>query len=612
MTRAPSSRGPDGPLPIEDYGLIGDCETAALVGRNGSIDWLCWPRFDSPACFAGLLGDSSNGRWLLAPADAAARSTRRYQDGTLIIETDWETQDGAVTVLDFMPLRGDFSDLVRMVVGRRGTVAMRTELVLRFDYGSVVPWVTRLPDGSGIQAIAGPDQIVLRSPVELRGENLRTVADFNVSAGERVAFSLAYGPSHVPLPALQDVEAALADTRRFWKAWSARCQNSGPWHEAVLRSHITLKALTYRPTGAVIAAPTTSLPEQLGGPRNWDYRYCWLRDATFTLLSLVNAGYLDEAQAWRDWLLRAIAGSPDKTQIMYGLGGERRLAEWEVPWLSGYEGSKPVRVGNGAYDQLQLDVYGEVADALYHARLAGLSTSNAGWALECSLVEHVASSWDQPDEGIWEVRGGRRHFTHSKVMAWVALDRAVRSAEQFGLEAPLERWRRLRAEIHSEVCSNGFNVDLGSFVQYYGSSQLDASLLLIPLVGFLPADDHRIRGTVAAIERGLMRNGLVLRYDTAVADDGLPPGEGAFLACSFWFVDNLVLQGRHDEACAMFERLLALRNDLGLLAEEYDPVHGRQLGNFPQAFSHLALADTARNLGSLAKPALQRADGKDG
>jgi GH15 family glucan-1,4-alpha-glucosidase len=612
MMAAPSSRSPDRPLPIEDYGLIGDCETAALVGRNGSIDWLCWPRFDSPACFASLLGDSNNGRWLLAPADAAARSTRRYQDGTLIIETDWQVQDGAVTVLDFMPLRGDYPDLVRIVVGRRGTVAMHTELVLRFDYGSVVPWVTRLPGGSGIQAIAGPDQIVLRSPVELRGENLRAVADFKVSAGERVAFSLAYGPSHGPLPAPQDAEAALADTQRFWKAWSAHCQHSGPWHEAVLRSHITLKALTYGPTGAVIAAPTTSLPEQIGGPRNWDYRYCWLRDATFTLLSLINAGYLDEAQAWRDWLLRAIAGSPDKMQIMYGLGGERRLAEWEVPWLPGYEGSKPVRVGNGAYDQLQLDVYGEVADALYQARLAGLSTSDAGWALERSLVEHVASSWDQPDEGIWEVRGGRRHFTHSKVMAWVALDRAVRSAEKFGLEAPLERWRRLRAEIHSDVCSNGFNVELGSFVQSYGSSQLDASLLLIPLVGFLPADDHRIKGTVAAIERGLMRNGLVLRYDTAVADDGLPPGEGAFLACSFWFVDNLALHGRRDEACAMLERLLALRNDLGLLAEEYDPVHGRQLGNFPQAFSHLALADTARNLGTLTKPALQRADAKDG
>lgn len=598
--------GKEGSARIEDYALIGDCETAALVRRSGSIDWLCWPRFDSAACFAALLGEASHGRWLLSPVGAVSPASRRYRGDTLVLETEWEMAEGAVTVVDFMPLRGDSSDLIRTVIGRRGRVRMRTELLLRFDYGSTVPWVTRRADGFGVRAIAGPDMVVLRSPVPVHGENFSTVGDFEVAEGETVSFSLSYSSSHEAAPPPVDPDKALSETLTFWKEWAARCQHVGPFHEAVIRSHITLKALTYAPTGAIVAAPTTSLPEQLGGPRNWDYRYCWLRDATFTLLSLINAGYRDEAAEWRDWLLRAVAGSPKQTQIMYGIGGERRLAEWEIPWLPGYENSGPVRIGNAAYNQFQLDVYGEVVDALHQARVAGLPTSDAAWALERALVEHVATIWGQPDEGIWEVRGGRRHFTHSKVMAWVALDRAVRSAEMFGLEAPLDRWRELRAVVHEDICRKGFNVEMGSFVQYYGASQLDASLLLVPLVGFLPPSDPRVQGTLRAVEQRLVRDGLVLRYDTTATDDGLPPGEGAFLACSFWFVDNLVLQGRHAEATAMFERLLQLRNDVGLLAEEYEPRRGRQLGNFPQAFSQLALADTARNLGTSRRPAIQR------
>ena len=592
---------------IEDYALVGDCETAALVGCNGSIDWLCWPRFDSAACFAALLGRPEHGRWAVGPADPAPRVTRRYRDGTLILETEFETPDGAVTLIDFMPLRGAASDLVRLVVGRRGSVAMKTELVIRFDYGAAVPWVTRLPDGSGLRAVAGPDMVVLRTRVPLHGENLKTVGEFTVTAGETAAFVLTYSSSHREESRPLDPRRALADTEAFWREWSSHCRHTGEWREAVLRSHIVLKALTYAPTGGVVAAPTTSLPEQLGGSRNWDYRYCWLRDATFALLSLINAGYREEAKAWREWLLRAVAGSPHQTQIMYGVAGERRLAEWEVPWLPGYEGAQPVRVGNAAYAQFQLDVFGEVADALYQARRAGLAPSEAGWALEKSLLDHVAMVWDQPDEGIWEMRGGRRHFTHSKVMAWVALDRAIKSAEGFGLAGPVDCWCQLRRTIQEDICRNGFDPELGSFVQAYGSKQLDASLLLIPLVGFLSPTDARVRGTLQAIEQRLVRDGLVLRYDMAETDDGLPPGEGAFLACSFWLVDNLVLQGRRDEARSMFERLLDLRNDVGLLAEEYDPCARRQLGNFPQAFSHLALADSARNLSSAEKPAVQRA-----
>jgi GH15 family glucan-1,4-alpha-glucosidase len=596
-------------LKIEDYALVGDCETAALVGRNGSIDWLCWPRFDSPACFAALLGDADNGRWRLAPADDRAQVSRRYRQGTLVLETTWRNAGGEVQVVDFMPLRKRSSGLVRVVVGLKGEVRMTTELALRFDYGDTVPWVTSLPDAHGIRAVAGPDMAVLRSPVPLRGQNMHTVGEFSVRQGDRLAFVLSHGASYEPEPEPFDADAALEATISFWQQWSSQCRDAGDWHEAVLRSHITLKALTYAPTGAVLAAPTTSLPEWPGGTRNWDYRYCWLRDATFTLLSLMEAGYLDEARAWREWLLRAVAGSPSQTQIMYGIAGERRLIESELPWLSGYEGSKPVRVGNAAHSQLQLDVYGEVADALFQARRRGLAPSEAGWGLECALVQQVEACWREPDEGIWEVRGGRRHFTYSKVMAWVALDRSIRSAEAFGLRGPVDRWRAVRQQIHEDVCRRGFDADLGSFVQSYGAKQLDASLLLLPLVGFLPAKDERIRGTVRAIERSLMNRGLVMRYDTAQSNDGLPQGEGAFLACSFWFVDNLVLQGRGDEARAMFGRLLALRNDVGLLAEEYDPVAGRQLGNFPQAFSHLALANSARNIASSRSPATERADG---
>lgn len=595
------------PSRIEDYALIGDCETAAMVGKDGSIDWLCWPRFDSGACFAALLGGPEQGRWLIAPADPSARVTRRYRDGTLILESDFETTEGAVTIVDFMPPRGAASGLVRLVIGRSGHVTMRTELVIRFDYGSTVPWVSRLEDG-GLRAVAGPDMAVLRTSVPLRGKDLRTVGEFNVHSGAAVPFTLSYGPSHLEPPEPIAPAKALSETEAFWRAWSSQCQQRGAWSDAVLQSHIVLKALTYAPTGGLIAAPTTSLPEKIGGPRNWDYRYCWLRDATFTLLSLLNAGYKEEAHAWREWLLRAVAGSPSQIQIMYGLAGERRLTEWEVPWLPGYEASTPVRIGNAAAKQLQLDVYGEVLDAFHQGRVAGLASSDAGWELQRALVEHLETVWDRPDEGIWEVRGKSRHFTHSKVMAWVALDRMIRGVEDFGLDGPIGRWRPLRQTIREDILRRGFSPELNSFVQSYGSKCLDASLLLLPLVGFLPPNDPRIVGTVSAIQqRLLVDGGLVLRYDTAETDDGLPPGEGAFLACSFWLADNLALQHRRAEAVELFERLLALRNDVGLLAEEYDPVSRRQLGNFPQAFSHLALADTARNLSAILQPAEQRA-----
>ena len=596
---------------IEDYALIGDCETAALVGRDGSIDWLCWPRFDSGACFAALVGKPEHGRWLIAPADGSARVRRRYRESTLILETEFETAEGAVTLIDFMPIRGTASDLVRMVVGRRGRVAMRTDLAIRFDYGSIVPWVSRLDDGS-LRAIAGPDMVVLRTDVALRGEGLTTIGDFVVGAGETASFVLTYSQSHHSAPPSVDPEAALADTEAFWRSWADRCTYTGEWRDAVLRSLLTLKALSFRPTGGIIAAPTTSLPEQIGGSRNWDYRYCWLRDATMTLLTLMDAGYYEEAAAWRDWLLRAVAGSPSQLQIMYGLAGERRLDEWEVPWLPGYEGAAPVRVGNAAHAQLQLDVYGEIMDALYHARRGGLPPSAEAWELARALVRHLERIWREPDEGIWEVRGGRRHFVHSKVMAWVALDRVIKIAEQFGRDGQVNRWRAMRRCIHEEVCANGFDTGLGTFVQSYGSKQLDASLLLIPIVGFLPPSDQRVRGTVEAIERRLMVDGLVLRYDTDTGVDGLAPGEGAFLACSFWLADNYVLAGRRDDARHLFERLLDLRNDVGLLAEQYDPRAQRQLGNFPQAFSHVALVDTALNLAPTIGPAEQRAEAGSG
>jgi GH15 family glucan-1,4-alpha-glucosidase len=597
------------PLRIEDYALIGDCETAALVGRDGSIDWLCWPRFDSGACFSALLGTPEHGRWLIAPHGdpTEARVTRRYRPGTLILETEFEAAEGAVTLIEFMPLRGQASDLVRIVAGRRGRMRMRTELVLRFEYGSIVPWITRLGDRT-LRAVGGPDMVVLHTATPLHGEGLRTVGDFEVAAGQSLPFYLTYAPSHHPVPDPIDPEAVLADTERFWREWSDRCRDTGEWSEAIRRSLITLKALTYRPTGGIVAAPTTSLPELIGGPRNWDYRFCWVRDATLTLMALMNAGYYDEAGAWRDWLLRAVAGSPNQMQIMYGIAGERRLSEWEVPWLPGYESSRPVRIGNAAHAQHQLDIYGEVMDALHQARRGGLVASEPGWAVQRSLLRHVGAVWQEPDEGIWEVRGERRHFTHSKVMAWVAFDRAVRSVESFGLDGPLETWRKLRQEIHHDICRRGFDPELNSFVQSYGSKQLDASLLLLPVVGFLPPGDPRIRGTVEAIERRLIVDGLVLRYDSSETDDGLPPGEGAFLACSFWLADAYVMLGRTDDARRLFEQLLSLRNDVGLLAEEYDTGSKRQVGNFPQAFSHLALVNTAHNLTRAAKPAEQRSE----
>jgi GH15 family glucan-1,4-alpha-glucosidase len=596
------------PSRIEDYAIIGNCETTALVGRDGSIDWLGLPRFDSAACFAALLGEPQHGRWLIAPTEAEMRVTRRYRGDTLILETTFETADGTVSIIDFMARRDGVSDLVRLVRGISGTVAMCTELVVRFEYGYVVPWVLRREDGR-LQFTAGPDRLLLDTTVALRGEDMRTVGEFDVEAGQEIGFTLSWTPSFRPAPAPLSASDALAQVEAFWSDWAATFKPMGEWSDAVLRSLLTLKALAHHETGGIVAASTTSLPEQLGGPRNWDYRFCWLRDATFTLYALIGSGFLGEAQAWREWLVRAVAGSPDDLQIMYGVAGERRLTEYEVPWLPGYEGSTPVRIGNAAAGQVQLDVYGEVLDTLYVARKAGLDADVASWDLECALIGHLEKIWNQPDEGIWEVRGGRKHFTHSKVMAWVAFDRAVRSAEDFGLEGPLDRWREIRDTIHREVCDRGFDTAQNSFVQSYGVTALDASLLMIPIVGFLPSSDPRVCGTVAAIERGLLRNGLVLRYDTGTGTDGLPPGEGAFLACSFWLADNYLLQGRYEDARALFEHLLSLRNDVGLLAEEYDAAGKRQLGNFPQAFSHLALISTAHNIMSAGGPAHQRSAG---
>ena len=583
----------EGPAPIEDYALIGDCITAALVSRGGSIDWLCWPRFDSGACFAALLGTAENGTWRIAPENPDAQVRRQYRDGSVVLETVFTTAEGEVALIDFMPVGNHASSIVRLVEGRRGRVDMRMALALRFDFGAAVPWVTRLPDGSGIMAIAGPDMAVLRTPVRLTGEHFVTTAEFTVHEGQAIPFVLTHGASHLKPPKPIDARAALAETMRYWTRWSRRGSYRGPYQEAVGRSLVTLKALTYHPTGGIVAAPTTSLPEQIGGQRNWDYRFCWLRDATLTLLAFMHAGYFEEAQAWRDWLHRSVAGRPDQIQIMYGLSGERHLREWEADWLPGYRGSRPVRIGNAAHAQLQLDVYGEVMDALHQARQGGLAAPPASWDLQRELIDHMEHIWQEPDEGIWETRGGRRPFTLSRVMAWVAFDRAIRSAENFGLPAPLDQWRKLRQQMHATICREGFDATRNSFTQSFGASALDASLLLIPLVNFLPPGDPRVRGTVAAIERELLSDGFVLRYDTRHGADGLPEGEGAFLACSFWLADNYALQGRRAEATALFERLLALRNDVGLLAEEYDP-HGRCLvGNFPQAFSHVALVGTA-------------------
>ena len=595
------------PSLIEDYAMIGDCHTVALVARGGSIDWLCFPRFDSGACFAALLGTEDHGHWLLAPAGEIRDIRRRYRDGTLVLETDYETADGAVTLIDCMPPRSKEPDLVRVVVGKRGQVRMRMQIIIRFDYGSIIPWVRR--NQNGIQAVAGPDTLILRSPVQLLNRDFRTRAEFTVSEGQRLPFVLMWHRSHEPAPAVVDAEDIVEHTEEWWREWSSRCTYEGPWRSAVVRSLITLKALTYAPTGGIVAAATTSLPERLGGVRNWDYRHCWLRDATFTLYALILGGYMDEACAWREWLLRAVAGNPSELQIMYGLAGERRLPELELPWLPGYAASTPVRVGNAAFEQFQLDVYGELMDTMHLARRAGLAPNGSVWHVERALMEYLESAWNKPDNGIWEMRGPQRHFTHSKVMAWVAVDRMVRAVERFGLEGPVERWRSLRMTIHEEVCRNGFDHERNAFVQYYGAQDLDASLLMIPLVGFLPAGDTRVRGTIEAIERDLMADGFVLRYRTKPHIDGLPRGEAALLACSFWLADNFALLGRHEDARRLFERLLNLSNDVGLLSEGYDPEHKRMLGNFPQALSHLAVVITACNLSRRRGPATDRHSG---
>ena len=592
------------PSRIEDYALIGDCHTAALVARDGSIDWLCLPRFDSGACFAALLGTPEHGHWQIAPDAEVREVRRRYRPGTLILETEYTCDHGTVAIIDFMPPRTEAADLLRIVEGRRGEVPMRLELIIRFDYGSVVPWVRHVE--RGIRAIAGPDTLYCRSTIDLRGEDFRTVAEFKVTEGSRIAFDLTWTRTHDPEPAEQDPAACLQDTETFWREWSSRCTYQGQWWDAVVRSLITLKALTYAPTGALVAAATASLPERLGGVRNWDYRYCWLRDATFTLYSLMVGGYTEEAGAWREWLVNAVAGTPADLQIMYGVAGERRLPEMVLDWLPGYENSAPVRIGNGAYRQHQLDVYGEVMDALYVARRSGLPPNDNAWRVARVLTRFIEDDWRKPDEGIWEVRGPRRQFTHSKVMAWVAVDRAVRAAEEFHLDGDLDRWRALREEIRRDVLEFGFNPRVNAFAQYYGSTDPDASLLMLPLVGFIPARDPRMVGTVELIRRRLEHDGFIERYPGNPEVDGLPPGEGAFLMCTFWLADNLALQGRYDEAREIFERLLALSNDVGLLSEQYDPHARRLVGNFPQAFSHVSLINTARNLDREGGPAQDR------
>lgn len=594
-------------LPIEDYALIGDLHTAALVGNDGSIDWLCLPRFDSPACFAALLGESENGRWLLAPAGEIGTVRRRYRPDTLVLETEYETSDGLVVVTDFMAHRDheERVHLVRVVEGKRGQVPMYLELLLRFDYGRIVPWVRRRP--FGLFAVAGMDAVQFHSPVELTNKNYRTTASFTIAAGQKIPFSIVWCPSHHKAPEHDEPLHVLAATEAKWREWSAHLRYEGPWRDAVMRSLITLKALIYEPTGGIVAAPTTSLPEKIGGIRNWDYRYCWLRDATFTLYALLQAGYSAEAFAWRDWLLRAIAGRPEKIQIMYGLGGERRLNELELPWLNGYLASQPVRIGNAAHDQLQLDTFGEIMDLFHVARRARFDGDDDAWRVQQALLDCLEQHWQARDRGIWEIRGAPQSFTHSKVMAWVAVDRCIKTVEEFGLPGDVGRWRLLRRFIHEDVCRNGFNLAKNSFVQYYGANTVDAALLAIPAVGFLPPDDPRVRSTIAAIERELLVDGFVSRYRTEHGVDGLPAGEGVFLACSFWLADAYEMTGRHEDARRLFEKLLAIRNDVGLLAEEYDPMSHRQLGNFPQAFSHIALINTAHNLSMREGPARNRA-----
>lgn len=594
---------------IEDYALIGDCETAALVGRNGSIDWLCWPAFDSDACFAAILGGSKNGCWRIAPTGDITGTSRRYLGNTLILETRFETKSGTVALVDFMPPRGKASDIVRLVRGVSGKVKMRMQLVIRFGFGADIPWVRRGEHGA-LLAIAGQDMTVLRTPAKTRGEDFTTVAEFEVAAGETVPFVLTYGPSHLDPPEPIDPEIALRETEKFWDDWCSRCTRDGAYRDLILRSLITLKALTFAPTGGIVAAPTTSLPEKLGGARNWDYRFCWLRDATFTLLALMNSGYTEEALAWHNWLLRAVAGAPANMQIMYGIWGQRRLLEWEAGWLDGYEGAQPVRVGNAAHAQLQLDVYGELIDAFHQSRMAKLKLDHESWALECAVLNHLAEVWDHPDHGIWERRGQPRHYVFSKVMTWVAFDRGIKSAETFGFKAPLLHWRTLRDAIHREVCNKGFDAAENAFVESYGSKLLDASLLLLPAVGFLPPSDPRIRGTIAAIEKHLIRNGFVLRHDPREVSGETQPVEGAFLACSLWLADAHVLSGDLEKAQVLFDRVAGLANDVGLLAEEYDSVARRQTGNFPQALTHIALVNTAHNLSAARhgseKPAMQR------
>lgn len=581
---------------LEDYGFIGNMRTAALVGANGSIDWLCLPRFDSNACLAALLGEERNGCWRIAPCDGERMGKQRYRPDTLVLETEFETASGVVRLIDCMPPHAKFREVVRIVEGVRGKVDMAMKFIVRFDYGRTVPWVWR--DAEGLNVVAGPDALNLHSDVFVRGEQMATVAEFTVAEGERKHFVLAWHPSHERPPPAVDAERALAHTELYWREWCAHCSYAGEWREAVMRSLLTLKALTFAPTGGIVAAATTSVPEHIGGVRNWDYRFCWLRDATFTLYSFMEAGYTEEAKAWSEWLLRAVAGDPAQLQIMYGAAGERSLPELELKHLSGYEGSRPVRIGNAAAEQFQLDVYGEIMDAMHLARRVGIRTGANSWHLQRHLVEFVEKHWSEPDEGIWEIRGPRRHFTHSKVMAWVAVDRAVKAVEEFNLEGNLDRWRALRQAIFDDVCAKGFNAARGAFTQSYDTEQLDASCLMIPLVGFLPPTDPRVIGTVQAIRRELMFGGLVYRYHPtdSVGVDGLPPGEGAFLPCSFWMVDCLHLMGQADEARSMFNKLLAMRTPLGLLSEEYDPKARRLVGNFPQAFSHIGLINTAQNL----------------
>jgi GH15 family glucan-1,4-alpha-glucosidase len=593
--------------PIEDYALIGDTRTAALVARDGSIDWLCLPHFDSAACFAALVGDEENGTWRLAPQGTVTASRRAYREDSLVLETTHEADGGRVRIVDAMLAGSDVPRMLRLVIGESGRVAMRSQLRIRFDYGRAVPWVHR--NAGTIVAVAGPDAVALYADVPLRGEDLSTVAEFTVGPGDRVGFEMAYFPSYDAQPGPSDVAAALHRTDAFWRKWARTCGYQGPWRANVVRSLLTLKALTSARTGAVLAAPTTSLPEELGGVRNWDYRYCWLRDATFVLVALLNAGFEEEAFAWRAWLLRAVAGNPERIQILYGLRGERNVAEFEAPWLRGYANSRPVRIGNAAANQLQLDVYGEVVDVMYQSHRAGLPPDADEWSLSTAVVEAVEKHWAEPDCSLWEMRGERRHFVHSKVLAWVAFDRAIKAIEKFGLDGPAERWRAQRAQLHADVCTRGYDPTRETFTQSYGSRELDAATLLLPLVGFLPPEDPRITGTIRAIERELTVDGFVRRYtQPTAATDGLPPGEGAFYACSFWLADNYVLQNRRADARAVFERLIGTANDVGLLSEEYDLSAKRLVGNFPQAFSHVGLVNTAYNLAGESKPAEQRRD----